>query len=76
MATLADAQLNDPRGAGQRDEQDAEDRREQQRNALGHLAVGAHVRDFRVLTVLEHEDQQQQEYDGEQDRRDPDTTDT
>jgi hypothetical protein len=53
------AQLNDPCHAGQRDEQHAEHRGQQQRHPERQVAVCAEVADVHGVAVLQDEDQQE-----------------
>jgi hypothetical protein len=66
-----DPELDDPRGPGDHDHENAKDCREEQRDAERHVAVGAEIADPCPLPVLQYEDQQQRHYQRNQHRRHP-----
>ena len=68
-------QLADARRPGQYDQEHAADGREQQGHAEREVAVRAHVRDVYLRAVLQDEDQQEQQHDGEEADRDPQPAD-
>ena len=68
-------ELADARRPGQDDEEHAADGRQQQRHAERKVAVRAHVRDVDLGAVLQDEDQQEQQDDGEEADRDPQPAD-
>jgi hypothetical protein len=59
----AAAELHDPGGAGDCDEQDAGDGREQHRYREGQVAVHPEVADFHAVGILQDKDQQQDQHD-------------
>lgn len=75
VAARDEAELEDPGGAGQGDQQDTEDGCQQQGDAERQVAVRAEVADLHGVTVLQDEDQQQQENDGEAGDGGPDAAD-
>src|SRR6185437_8601892 len=66
------AQLADPRRPGQHDEEHAADRGEQQGHAERKVTMHAQVGDADVGVVLQDEDQQEEQDDGEETHRHPD----
>jgi GntR family transcriptional regulator / MocR family aminotransferase len=68
-------QLADARRPGHDDQEHAADGREQQGHAEREMTVRAHVGDVDRLTVLQDEDQQEQQDDGEETHRHPEPAD-
>ena len=68
-------ELADARRSGQYDQEHAADGREQQGHAEREMTVRAHVRDVYLRAVLQDEDQQEQQDDGEEADRDPQPAD-
>ena len=68
-------QLADARRPGQDDQEHAADGRKQQGHAQREVTVRAHVRDVDLGAVLQDEDQQEQQDDGEEADRDPEPAD-
>ena len=68
-------QLADARRPGQDDEEHPADGRKQQGHAERQVTVRAHVRDVYLGAVLQDEDQQEQQDDGEEADRDPQPAD-
>jgi hypothetical protein len=61
LALSSVAQLKNPRDGGEPNQQSSHDRREEEPNALGEMAVRTQEGDFGVLAVFENEDDQRQE---------------
>src|SRR5271157_3030305 len=68
-------QLADARRPGQDDQEHTADGREQQGHAEREVTVRAHVRDVYLGAILQDEDQQEQQDDGEETHRDPQPAD-
>ena len=64
-------QLADPRRPGQHDQEHAADGRQQQGHAEREVTVRTHVGHVDRLAVLQDEDQQEQQDDGEEAHGDP-----